>query len=35
MIKIVGVKSAAIVMDKPDRNNAKNVGILELGAQAL
>ncbi|ERH56658.1 M15 family metallopeptidase [Bacillus amyloliquefaciens] len=30
-IKIVGVKSAAIVMDKPDRNNAKNVGTLELG----
>ncbi|PRS09644.1 N-acetylmuramoyl-L-alanine amidase [Bacillus atrophaeus] len=30
-IKIVGVKSAAIIMDKPDRNNAKSVGTIGLG----
>ncbi|KOC79047.1 N-acetylmuramoyl-L-alanine amidase [Bacillus velezensis] len=30
-IKIVGVKSAAIIMDKPDRKNAKNVDTIGLG----
>ncbi|MED3510937.1 MULTISPECIES: N-acetylmuramoyl-L-alanine amidase family protein [Bacillus] len=30
-IKIVGVKSAAIVMDRPDKNKAKNLGTVELG----
>ncbi|WP_407632782.1 N-acetylmuramoyl-L-alanine amidase [Bacillus velezensis] len=30
-IKIVGVKSAAIIMDKPDRKNAKNVDTVGLG----
>ncbi|MCY9198919.1 N-acetylmuramoyl-L-alanine amidase family protein [Bacillus atrophaeus] len=30
-IKIVGVKSSAIVMDKPDRNKAKNLGTVKLG----
>ncbi|TWO94541.1 N-acetylmuramoyl-L-alanine amidase family protein [Bacillus velezensis] len=30
-IKIVGVKSAAIIMDKPDRNNAKSVDTIGLG----
>ncbi|MGG4031428.1 M15 family metallopeptidase [Bacillus subtilis] len=30
-IKIVGVKNAAIIMDKPDRINAKNVGTIGLG----
>ncbi|MED4846270.1 N-acetylmuramoyl-L-alanine amidase family protein [Bacillus atrophaeus] len=30
-IKIVGVKNAAIIMDKPDRKNAKNVDIIGLG----
>ncbi|WP_406621781.1 M15 family metallopeptidase [Bacillus atrophaeus] len=29
-IKIVGVKSAAIIMDKPDRLKAKNVGTIGL-----
>ncbi|AZJ44119.1 peptidoglycan recognition protein family protein [Bacillus velezensis] len=30
-IKVVGVKSAAIVMDRPDKNKAKNLGTVELG----
>ncbi|MEC0935400.1 N-acetylmuramoyl-L-alanine amidase [Bacillus atrophaeus] len=30
-IKIVGVKNAAIIMDKPDRKNAKNVDTIGLG----
>lgn len=30
-IKIVGVKSAAIVMDRPDKNKAKNLGTVKLG----
>ncbi|KIU12358.1 M15 family metallopeptidase [Bacillus subtilis] len=30
-IKIVGVSNAAIIMDKPDRINAKNVGTIGLG----
>ncbi|XRJ15206.1 N-acetylmuramoyl-L-alanine amidase [Bacillus velezensis] len=30
-IKIVGVKSAAIIMDKPDRKNTKNVDTIGLG----
>ncbi|MCV3202462.1 N-acetylmuramoyl-L-alanine amidase, partial [Bacillus velezensis] len=30
-IKIVGVKSAAIIMDKPDRKNAKSVDTIGLG----
>lgn len=32
-IQIVGVKSAAIVMDKPDRNTAKNMGTLKKGTK--
>ncbi|OTQ85189.1 N-acetylmuramoyl-L-alanine amidase, partial [Bacillus subtilis subsp. subtilis] len=31
-IKIVGVSSAAIVMDKPDRNSSKNIGTVKLGS---
>jgi peptidoglycan LD-endopeptidase CwlK len=31
-IKIVGVSNAAVIMDAPDRNNAKNVGTINLGA---
>ncbi|MED3230794.1 N-acetylmuramoyl-L-alanine amidase family protein [Bacillus amyloliquefaciens] len=30
-IKIVGVQSAAIVMDRPDKNKAKNLGTVKLG----
>ncbi|MEC2134681.1 N-acetylmuramoyl-L-alanine amidase family protein [Bacillus subtilis] len=30
-IKVVGVKSAAIVMDRPDKNKAKNLGTVDLG----
>ncbi|MCY8515897.1 N-acetylmuramoyl-L-alanine amidase [Bacillus atrophaeus] len=30
-IKIVGVKSAAIVMDRPDKNKAKNLDTVKLG----
>ena len=30
-IKVVGVKSAAIVMDRPDKNKAKNLGTVGLG----
>ncbi|WP_406590369.1 N-acetylmuramoyl-L-alanine amidase [Bacillus atrophaeus] len=30
-IKIIGVSSSAIVMDKPDRNKAKNLGTVKLG----
>src|SRR5690606_32166199 len=30
-IKIVGVSSAAIIMDAPDRNKAKNVGTIAKG----
>ncbi|WP_342497386.1 N-acetylmuramoyl-L-alanine amidase family protein [Bacillus sp. FSL K6-2861] len=30
-IKIVGVKSAAIVMDRPDKNKAQNLGTVKLG----
>ncbi|AMR10831.1 N-acetylmuramoyl-L-alanine amidase [Bacillus licheniformis] len=32
-IKIVGVSNAAIVMDKPDRNNSKNIGTVKLGSK--
>lgn len=32
-IKIVGVSNAAIVMDKPDRNNSKNIGTIKLGKE--
>lgn len=31
-LKIVGVSAAAIVMDSPDRNKAKNLGTVKLGA---
>ncbi|MBL4978739.1 N-acetylmuramoyl-L-alanine amidase family protein [Bacillus halotolerans] len=31
-IKIVGVSSEAIVMDKPDRNSSKNIGTVKLGS---
>ncbi|MCC8351524.1 MULTISPECIES: N-acetylmuramoyl-L-alanine amidase family protein [Bacillus] len=31
-IKIIGVSSAAIVMDKPDRNSSKNIGTVKLGS---
>ncbi|MBU8716642.1 peptidoglycan recognition protein family protein [Bacillus subtilis] len=31
-IKVVGVSSAAIVMDKPDRNSSKNIGTVKLGS---
>ena len=31
-LKIVNVNSAAIVMDKPDRNNAKSIGTIKKGA---
>lgn len=31
-LKIVGVKNAAIVMDSPDRNKAKNLGTVKLGS---
>ncbi|MCY8532555.1 N-acetylmuramoyl-L-alanine amidase family protein [Bacillus vallismortis] len=34
-IKIVGVSSAAIVMDKPDRNSSKNIGTVKLGSTIL
>ncbi|MEN9082112.1 N-acetylmuramoyl-L-alanine amidase family protein [Bacillus velezensis] len=30
-IKVVGVKSAAIVMDRPDKNKAKNLGTVKVG----
>lgn len=30
-IMIVGVKSAAIVMDRPDKNKAKNLGTVDMG----
>ncbi|MCP1459661.1 peptidoglycan recognition protein family protein [Bacillus amyloliquefaciens] len=30
-IKVVGVKIAAIVMDRPDKNKAKNLGTVDLG----
>ncbi|MBJ3805239.1 N-acetylmuramoyl-L-alanine amidase [Bacillus subtilis] len=30
-IKVVGVKNAAIVMDRPDKNKAKNLGTVDLG----
>lgn len=30
-IRIVGVATAAIVMDRPDRNNCQNIGTLALG----
>ncbi|WP_101844207.1 N-acetylmuramoyl-L-alanine amidase [Halobacillus sp. Marseille-P3879] len=31
-IKIIGVNSAAIVMDKPDRNSSKNIGTIKKNA---
>lgn len=30
-IKIIGVSNAAIIMDKPDRNSAKNLDTISLG----
>lgn len=30
-IKIIGVSNAAIIMDKPDRNSAKNLDTIALG----
>lgn len=30
-IKIIGVKSSAIIMDRPDKNKSKNIGTVKLG----